>query len=274
MTGSVAICSSWNGDGYERYGRRFVSDFDTKWEDTVPLYVTAEDHHLDDPSLRIVQLLQSRRATEFKERYGDVPSANGIMGNGTYNFKLDAIRFCNKVYAIRATFDRTWAYYDYLVWLDGDVITHEDVTEDWLLSFAPRENELLTYLGRSTWPENGFIMFNLHHPMIGEFLSDWVALYDNGSVFGFLEWHDCYTMNELIKKYRSDDGVEFRNLGSDDLPDGYHIFVNSRLGERLDHLKGPRKDVGSSLGKDITDPELKMMDYWMNVPSTYPKGIK
>ena len=43
------------------------------------------------------------------------------------------------------------------------------------------------------------------------------------------------------------------------------MFVNSELGQYIDHFKGDRKDSKSSKADDIRKtPELKKIDYWKN----------
>ena len=57
---------------------------------------------------------------------------------------------------------------------------------------------MLTYLGREhptlgdggVYPECGFVGYNLAHPEIQNFISDWEKLYNTGEVFNILEWHD------------------------------------------------------------------------------------
>ena len=43
------------------------------------------------------------------------------------------------------------------------------------------------------------------------------------------------------------------------------MFVNSELGEYMDHMKGKRKKAGSSARSDLrSEPTV---DYWKKVPS-------
>ena len=143
--------------------------------------------------------------------------------------------------------------------------THQPVTLDWLDQLKPEDDELMTYLGRSTWPECGFMMFNLSNHWINDFITRLRLIYDGDDLFSMREWHDSYVIGELIKDLRGE-GRRFKNIGDDTKPDGYHVFNNSILGERLDHLKGPRKFVGSSTQQDIDNPERRTERYWKEVP--------
>jgi hypothetical protein len=41
------------------------------------------------------------------------------------------------------------------------------------------------------------------------------------------------------------------------------VFVNSELGQYIDHFKGNRKDARSSKAEDIRKtPEMKNIEYW------------
>ena len=46
---------------------------------------------------------------------------------------------------------------------------------------------------------------------------------------------------------------------------GHHVFVNSQLGQYMDHMKGDRKAKGSSTKKDLKG-NITNVDYWKNVP--------
>ena len=59
---------------------------------------------------------------------------------------------------------------DIFIWCDGDVRTHTPMTLEFIHSIAPSENQLATYLGRRTWPECGWMMFNRNHPKFAEFM--------------------------------------------------------------------------------------------------------
>ena len=52
---------------------------------------------------------------------------------------------------------------------------------------------------------------------------------------------------------------------------GHHVFVNSELGLYMDHMKGKRKQTGSSARNDLrSNPnapaDIFSVDYWKKVP--------
>ena len=180
-------------------------------------------------------------------RHKDNPHAHGHNKDKTKkSFLWDASRFANKVFAL-------WHFAehcntDIFIWCDGDVRTHTPMTLEFIHSIAPSENQLATYLGRRTWPECGWMMFNRNHPKFAEFMEQWRWIYESDDIFEHAEYHDSFIFGELVEDYKAV-GVEFNDLGGPDK--GGHIFINSPLGAYMDHLKGFRKEVGKSLAGDL-----------------------
>ena len=138
---------------------------------------------------------------------------------------------------------------DVFMWCDGDVRTHTPIPLDFLHSIAPNDNQLATYLGRKTWPECGWMMFNRNHPEFNNLIEQWRWIYESDDIFKHKESHDSFIFGELMEDFKSI-GVQMNDLGGPD--QGGHIFINSVLGKYMDHLKGFRKEVGKSLAGDIT----------------------
>jgi hypothetical protein len=64
--------------------------------------------------------------------------------------------------------------------------------------------------------------------------------------------------------------LEMKNIQVNDIGKwigvkGHHVFVNSQLGQYMDHMKGDRKAKGSSTKKDLKG-NITNVDYWKNVP--------
>ena len=126
---------------------------------------------------------------------------DGIKTHSKKSFLWDASRFANKVFAIWHMVDNTDA--DVVIWCDGDVRTHSPITLEFLQSMAPAQDELVTYLGRRTWPECGWMMFNTRHPDFKEFMKEWRWIYESNDIFNHVEYHDSYIFGELIIKYKA-----------------------------------------------------------------------
>ena len=248
---TLSVFTSWHPTGYKKYGKQFIEGYRSYWPEEVPLTIYAEDHQPDaqgDP--RITVLDQRETLPDLKawqERHKDNPHAHGHNPDKTKkSFLWDASRFANKVFALWH-FAKT-CNTDIFIWCDGDVRTHTHMPLGFLQDIAPAEDQLATYLGRKTWPECGWMMFNRKHPKFEEMMEQWRWIYESDDIFNHLEYHDSFIFGELVQDYRSE-GVKFNDLGGDGASG--HIFINSVLGGYMDHLKGFRKEVGKSLKGDL-----------------------
>jgi hypothetical protein len=70
-------------------------------------------------------------------------------------------------------------------------------------------------------------------------------------------WH-------LTKKYQNQKSVKVNDIGYWKGVRGHHVFVNSELGQYMDHMKGKRKKIGSSARNDLKTQHS--IDYWKKVP--------
>ena len=69
-------------------------------------------------------------------------------------------------------------------------------------------------------------------------------------------WH-------LTKEYRQKHSAKVHDIGYSKGVKGHHVFVNSELGQYIDHFKGDRKVARSSKGEDIRKtPDMQKIDYW------------
>ncbi len=247
---TLSVFTSWHKTGYKKYGKAFIEGYNTCWPKEVPLTIYAEDHEPETNNPSITVLDQRSTLPDLKswqERHKDNPHAHGYnKDKSKKSFLWDASRFANKVFALWH-FAKTCGT-DIFLWCDGDVRTHTPMSVDFIHSLAPNENQLATYLGRRTWPECGWMMFNRHHPKFQEFMSQWRWIYESDDIFNHVEYHDSFIFGELIEDFKSM-GVEMNDLGGPDK--GGHIFINSPLGAYMDHLKGFRKEVGKSLAGDL-----------------------
>lgn len=251
----TVVLTTFHAPGYQQYGKRFLDSFYAHWPAEIPLWIVAEDvavparegrSHVYDQR----QTLDALQA--FKAKYRDEPHANGLdpRGSGKNNFRWDAVRFSNKVYAVTYGVRRAMAEgFEQLIWLDADTVTHRDIPMSFIAEMAPRDQELTAYLNRKGTPECGWVGYNLLHPLIGEFVDRFEGAYTGGDFLRLKESHDSFVFWELMKEFVTDRNAKWRPLG-DDKATG-HIFVNSKLGQYMDHLKGDRKDAGRSRPDDL-----------------------
>ena len=269
----LAVFTSWHPTGYKKYGKHFIQGYVNYWPKSVPLTIYAEDHTPEAPS--DIKILDQRSTLpdlkSWQEKHKDNPHAHGHNKDmSKKSFLWDASRFANKVFALWH-FAKTCDS-DVFIWCDGDVRTHTKIPEDFLQSIAPNDNQLATYLGRKTWPECGWMMFNTKHHAFESFMNRWRWIYESDDIFNHKEYHDSYIFGELVAEQK-EKGVEFNDLGSDSA--GGHIFINSVLGKYMDHLKGFRKEVGKSLAGDLQGAShFAKGEWWQDVRHVTKAQIK
>ena len=278
---NITVVTTFNDKGLQKYGQRFLNSFGENVESTVKLLVYAEDCSPVLPSRENIEILDAKEAlpklNSFKERWGNVPKANGKCPwperrprDHHKEFKWDAVRFANKVYAVFDACDRSK---DWCIWMDADTFVHSKWTQKQFAKLLP-DKSWLTYVGRgkgsATWPECGFYGMNLNHPVCHEFLKEFERMYEDAEngIFKLEEWHDSYVFGEILNRMKKDfpnvkDYTENTILQTAKTGGGGHPLINTELGAYIDHLKGARKDLKKSKRSDITVNRNE--EYWRQV---------
>lgn len=265
----ITIVGSLNKNLYASYGKRFIAEFLDHAGPDVELAIVFEDGVPDQlgtaEKLTCLELADSRHG-QFKKYFGHLYEANGIRfaqkrtANGQIvkttirDFRFNAVRFSFKIFALMLAYKsiepgRAFA------WLDADMRCLRNFSDDDLLAFMPGEGQIMSYLGRTKFPEKapysecGFLGFNPAHPKTPEFLERMETLYLSGEFFSKAQWHDSWLWDEVRQEFEAE-GNAFKNLsGTAHVLE--HPFINTGLGQFFDHLKGPvRKEAGRSFDKD------------------------
>jgi len=274
------VVTTFHPAGLTTYGQRFLDSFAAKVDKRIKLLVYAEDCKPINPDPSRIEILDARTAlpklNAFKERWKDVPKANGIPPDDikarrprdwNKEFKWNAVRFANKTYAVYDACERSKGW---CVWMDADSFIHSPWSYEEFKDLLP-SNAYITYVGRGkgsqTWPECGFYGMNLNHPVCHSFLEDFERMYEDAEngIFTLEEWHDSYVFGELLKKYSefpSHDYSAEMYLKEAKTGGGGHPLINGPLGKWMDHMKGVRKEEGRSRSKDIMVNRTE--DYWSN----------
>jgi len=102
----ITVVTTFHKPGLDLYGQRFLDSFAKEIDDNVKLIVYAEDCEPVNPNSEQITILNSKevlpKLNAFKDRWKDVPKANGICPfperrprDHHKKFKWDAIRFAN-----------------------------------------------------------------------------------------------------------------------------------------------------------------------------------
>lgn len=289
----IKFITSYKPGCWDQYAKKGIEAMAEHLPKEIDLVVYAEEQKPNCNYERIQWIDLNNAEPElvkFKTRHKNDPVANGKLGNvqggvrrlpelqklggldkNKESFLWDAVRFANKVFCV-INGVRNSADYDYVVWLDADTNIFRPMPFEFITKLLPQDT-MVTYLGRENpnlndggkYPECGFVGYNLKHPEIQNFVSEWERLYTDDTVFKILEWHDSYVFWHLSKKFRTEKQVQVNDIGKWVGVKGHHVFVNSVLGKYIDHMKGDRKVKGSSSKKDLKT-SITDIDYWKKVP--------
>lgn len=253
MSRKFAVVTTFNEKGLSQYGQRFLAAFDRHWPAEVMLYAYHEGRCPDFQSPQIIYRDLEESCPDlvaFKARHAADEKVQGTLDDGDYGYRMDAVRFAHKVFALTHCALNVEA--DVLFWLDADTVTFADVPMSLLDQVLP-EGVYTSYLGRPhAYSECGFVGYALTHPRHQEFMEFWQQLYLDDTLFELPEWHDSFVY-DVIRKTFEDKLPDFQsyNIAGEDTPSD-HPFINSVLGQYMDHLKGDaRKDDGHSFKDDL-----------------------
>ena len=267
----ITVVTTFHQPGLETYGQRFLDSFAEQVDKKIKLLVYAENCNPVNPDPTQITILDAveslPKLNAFKQRWKDVPKANGIPPDDIKarrprdwhkEFKWHAIRFANKTYAV---YDACTRSKDWCVWMDADTFIHSLWSYKEFKKLLPK-NAYITYVGRGkgsqTWPECGFYGMNLNHPVCREFLKEFERMYEDAEngIFELEEWHDSYVFGHILKHYKEFDSSAYDYSAEMYLKEaktggGGHPLINTVLGKWMDHMKGVRKEEGRSRTKDI-----------------------
>jgi len=277
----ITTLTTFHKPGLDLYGQRFIDSFAKNVDKKIKLLVYAENCTPINPDINQITIIDSKelnKLNQFKAQWGNVPKANGKCPfpekrprDHHKEFKWDAVRFANKVYAVFDAVTRTndtWT-----VWIDADTYVHTPINYEQFQQLLPSD-KWITFVGRGkgsqTWPESGFYGLNTEHDTCKKFLNEFERMYqdaDNG-IFKLDEWHDSYVFGKILNQLTPID-KNFHDYSKDiynktaKTGGGGHPLINSVLGNYFDHMKGSRKNKGKSQKKDLLSNRTE--SYWNEV---------
>jgi len=279
MNRKFAVVTTFHNEGLVKYAQRMIDTYCKNWPSEVQLYLYPENcaPTIPEKSNVITTDLNSvDQLTSFKNKWRDVPKANGDVSSDPVRskrrdvgkgFKWHAIRFSHKVYAIFDCARKTDA--DILIWMDADNVCHSPITVNELDRLIPH-NVDLCYLGRKgKFSECGLYAMDLKSQTTLDFLREFQRVYDDAEngIFQMEEWHDSFVFDVVRKRIKglrqldwSSNLIDLRPKPGNSVGEG-HPLINSEWGRYLDHLKGDdRKKLGRSKKEDLKIQRTE--SYW------------
>ena len=277
---AISVITTFPEKNYKVYAERMIDSFIYYWPKNINLYVYYEGECPPKINHQVKYIDLHKASPDlvaFKNKYKNDPVANGELqeipsgvrrrpeaGNkdkGKGSYLWDSVRFAHKTFCVEHALKTIDA--DMILWLDADTYTFTNIPESFIRSTLP-EDKLTCYLGRGDiYPECGWVGYNKNHPKLMEFINTWISLYTQGTIFNELEWHDSYLYWQILQQVAPQDGYD---IGVGAGHNGQHIFVNSDLGQYIDHMKGKRKIKGRSSKSDLRANRKE--HYWQNLDKT------
>ena len=272
---SLTIVSTWGPKYWPNPVQAGIKSTIKNWPGHAKILYYPDDmsQQIDLPRTQYFDLCKEQPVLkEFIERNKDNQRLTKWQPQ-QYKFEYDAIRFSYKVFACIDAYQKTKP--DMLWFLDADIVTFEKIPMSWLEHIIP-DRAFTSYLGRPKkgFSETGYYAFNTAHKYADEFFERWQQYYAEDLFFniqkGFLNhfpiagYTDSFTFDavriemEQAGKIKNEDLNDGRWAGS---RKARHPFINSELGQYMDHMKGyDRKAQMSSKKRDLTTKQTH--PYW------------
>ena len=238
MVNKFSMVTTFHQAGYDLYGKNMLESFDKYYPDQIDLHVYYEGNLPEIRSDRIHYYSYKEHCPEFYEfekRNKDRKYPPG--------FRYQAVRFAHKPYAILSHLKNCDS--QYTIWCDADTVAIKPIPYNFIKSLVHRKAYMSCLLRTARYTECGFYILDTHHKYHNEFIDRFVnKMYSEDLLFNEREWHDSWIFDVVHLQM-----VQERKIRVYDLSNGIdcaHPFAQGPLGEYLDHLKGKRKNIGSS----------------------------
>ena len=263
----IRFVTSFSAEGYEQYAKNMLFSVLKYWKDDLQLIAYHHDMPQDvinefpvGKNIEYRNLNDVEDMLSYREHMKLHDGTEG--GQLAYNWRMDAIKWCHKVYAmtdLSLEISEKEVKGGWLIWLDADTVTTKPLSEERLLKILPEKAELV-HLGRkdADYSETSFIAFNLDYQTPHFLLADFKGCYDIGEVVSYREWHDGFIFERLLKIYIAH-GMKVHNLTPK--VEGLSAFADSPLSQYMSHLKGNLKNAPSVEGvaPDISLPRYNQL---------------
>ena len=200
---------------------------------------------------------------KFNPRIKQTEKEKRDFDKNTQIYIYDCVRFSYKVFACIDAWQKTKP--DMLWFLDADIITFDKIPMSWLEHIIP-DKSFTSYLGRPKkgFSETGYYAFNTAHKYAEEFFERWQTYYDKDRFLELKGYTDSFTFDGARIELEKEGKIKNEDLNDGRFAGGRrsrHPFINSELGQYMDHMKGyDRKARMSSKKRDLTTKQTH--PYW------------
>ena len=254
----IKVITSFNKDLWDRYanrtiGKSWIEHLDLGPDSVIEAWILGpfpENLPMQTASgtpikYKMVET-QSTAWAMFYQNHVNHPRPKTDPGQ---EYRFNFIPFSVKVFALAEgvfPIAEGVEHYDYVTWLDADVMLTERVNPEFLKETIG--NAEMAWLNRGPpWAhgETGYIIMNARRRENIDIFLQQANLYGSGQLFYFAEWHDAFVFTSLVylKEYMESDFI-VRNLNLDmesKHKNGLYPFETSILSTKMVHYKGNTK---------------------------------
>ena len=247
--------TSFSEEGYCTYARKMLEGVKKFWGEGLHLTVFYHDFDIQDydhPKSKNITYRNLNEVEDLLTFREENKENDGTMGGKVkYNWRVDAIKFCHKVFGMtELAFEMAEASTKagWLIWLDADTYTIKPVKEETFSKHLnPKAEFVFMDRKKFEFAETSFMAFNLNYQPPLDLLGDLRGYYMSGEVTTYREWHDGFIISRLIKLYRAH-GLKCIDLTGhlDTIQNhlkGPQAFDSCFLGDIMVHAKGEKKHV-------------------------------
>jgi len=243
----IALVTTFNEKLYEYYAHRFIATYCWPFDCYVYHEGWTPKIQYDLPHIKYRDINETNpelTAFIYRNLSRNIDSQYDKDIVPTTDYKMDAIRFCYKIFA--KTHLMLDCDYDYVFWVDADIVFKKTITEQEVINKFLPQDQSISFIDRpSYYSECGFVGYNLTKPATKRFIYKLREHYTKDLLFQEREWHDSYVWDCVRKKWLV--GEPQYNLAPTIRKVG-NPWPDTPMSEYADHLKGKkRKDTGVML---------------------------
>ena len=273
---SLTIATTWGTKYWPNPVYPCIESTIKNWPDHAKILLYPDDMSQQVSSDRCYHFdlcKEQPKLQEFINRHKDNPKFNPRIkqteqeqkdfDKDTQIYIYDCVRFSYKVFACIDAWQKTKP--DMIWFLDADLLTFEKIPMSWLEHIIP-DTAFTSYLGRPKkgFSETGYYAFNTAHKYAMEFFERWQTYYDKDRFLELKGYTDSFTFDGARIELEKEGKIKNEDLNDGRFAGGRrsrHPFINSELGQYMDHMKGyDRKARMSSKKRDLTTKQTH--PYW------------
>ena len=208
----INFVTSFNEEIYKVAGHHLINSIDNNWEPSLKLKCY---YHKLDPKNYSFKSDISLEPLDSIEEYTEFLKVNKEhdgteFGKIPYNWRLDALRWSHKVFALTEyafELSEKDAQAGWLIWIDADSVSSKRLVPDDILGMLPEACDIAFAGARDmdggTYVDCSFMAFNLNKRPALDLLGDLRGAYISGELLQYREWNDAFITERLLNIYKA-----------------------------------------------------------------------